>query len=105
VTSRQERGGAAMRDDWFEWDDAKAKSNLESHGISFDFARQAFDDPNWIDVEGPDPDEERYNRICMLLCMLQGRLITVTYVERAHRIRIISACMADIYEQRKYFGR
>ncbi len=88
-----------MRDDWFEWDDEKAASNAAKHGISFEFAREAFEDPTWYDVEEPDPDEERYNRICMF----QGRLITVTYVERAPRIRIISARLADKHEQRKYF--
>lgn len=88
-----------MRDDWFEWSDDKAESNFRKHGISFEFARAAFDDPNWIDIEDPDQDEERYNRICML----QSRLITVTYVERSPRIRIISARVADQHEQRKYF--
>jgi uncharacterized DUF497 family protein len=38
-----------VRDDRFEWDDAKADSNRRKHGVSFDQAREAFDDPNGID--------------------------------------------------------
>jgi uncharacterized DUF497 family protein len=35
-----------MRDDDFEWDDAKAASNLDKHGISFIVAQRVFDDDN-----------------------------------------------------------
>jgi uncharacterized DUF497 family protein len=34
-----------MEDDDFEWDDAKATQNFASHGVSFEAARLAFDDP------------------------------------------------------------
>lgn len=37
-----------MRDDEFEWDDRKAARNLREHGVSFEEARQAFDDPNHV---------------------------------------------------------
>ncbi len=33
-----------MRDGECEWDDAKAKSNLAKHGVSFEAARRVFDD-------------------------------------------------------------
>lgn len=29
----------------FEWDDAKARSNLIKHGVAFDVAIKVFDDP------------------------------------------------------------
>ena len=45
-----------MRDDRFEWDDAKAASNLRKHRVSFD---EAFDDPNAVTEAEDDPDEER----------------------------------------------
>jgi uncharacterized DUF497 family protein len=31
-----------MRDDEFEWDQAKARRNYTKHGVTFDFARKAF---------------------------------------------------------------
>ena len=34
-----------MKDDEFEWDDVKAAQNLADHGVSFEAARLAFDDP------------------------------------------------------------
>jgi uncharacterized DUF497 family protein len=38
-----------MQDDRFEWDDAKARANLEKHDVSFEVARRVFDDPASID--------------------------------------------------------
>lgn len=29
----------------FEWDEPKARANLGKHGVSFNLARRAFDDP------------------------------------------------------------
>ena len=34
-----------MKDDEFEWDAVKAAQNLANHGVSFEAARLAFDDP------------------------------------------------------------
>ncbi|GAC1446717.1 MAG: hypothetical protein NVSMB56_08060 [Pyrinomonadaceae bacterium] len=32
----------------FEWDTDKASANIKDHGVSFDEAREVFDDPNAI---------------------------------------------------------
>ena len=29
----------------FEWDDAKARTNLAKHGVSFELAKRVWDDP------------------------------------------------------------
>ncbi len=34
-----------MEDADFEWDETKAAQNLASHGVSFEAAQLAFDDP------------------------------------------------------------
>jgi uncharacterized DUF497 family protein len=48
----------------FEWDDAKAESNLKKHGVSFDEAVTVFADP--LSLNMPDPahsaDEEPLSR-------------------------------------------
>lgn len=88
-----------MRDDEFEWDDRKAARNARDHGITFDMARLAFDDPDWINREDPDPDEERYRR----LCRLDDRVLVVVWTQRGKRIRIISARPANKHEQQVYF--
>ena len=38
-----------MQDDRFEWNDIKARANLEKHEVSFEVARLVFDDPAGID--------------------------------------------------------
>jgi uncharacterized protein len=89
-----------MRDDDFEWDDAKAVANLAAHGVSFEAARLAFDDTFACDYEDTSEDygEQRF----VLIGMVEGRLLTVVYTEREERTRIISARGAEPYEARKY---
>lgn len=90
-----------MRDDEFEWDDDKAASNFAKHGITFEQARAAFDDPDHCEVDDPDPHDVRFNRVCRLGL----HLIVINYTERGDRIRIISARPANKHEQRTYFGQ
>jgi len=88
-----------MRDDEFEWDDRKAARNVRDHGITFEEARLAFDDPDSIDRLDADPDEERYKR----LCRLDHRVLVVIWTNRGKRVRIISARPANKHEQQSYF--
>ena len=74
----------------FEWDSAKASTNLRKHGISFDEAASVFLDR--LAVSGPDPDlsldESRY--ISFGISSL-GQLLAVAHTYRPGAIRIISA--------------
>jgi hypothetical protein len=45
-----------MRDDEFEWDDAKAATNFARHGVSFETARLALDDLHAVEID----DRRRY---------------------------------------------
>ena len=87
-----------MRDDEFEWDDAKAASNFAKHRVTFEAARVAFDDPNALDESDEYDDELRY----ILIGSSHGRLLSVAYTERGHRRRIISARQATQTETRRY---
>ncbi|WP_419906529.1 BrnT family toxin [Hoeflea sp.] len=51
-----------MTDDEFEWDDAKAASNLSKHGVRFEDARAVFHDPFAVELldDREGYDEERY---------------------------------------------
>jgi uncharacterized DUF497 family protein len=89
-----------MRDDDFEWDDAKAAANLARHGVSFKTARLAFADV--FAVEGEDLRENYGERRYVRLGMAAGRLLHVTYAMRDDRIRIISARHAEPRERRRY---
>jgi uncharacterized protein len=87
-----------MQDDEFEWDNEKAAQNLTRHGVSFDAARLAFDDP--FAVERIDDRQDYGEDRCILLGMVESHLLHVTY--RGERTRIISARVAEPYEHRRY---
>jgi len=89
-----------MRDADFEWDDAKAARNWRDHGVTFRSARAVFDDLRALDRpdDGQDETEDRFATIGMV----EGRLLLVAYTMRAHRIRMISARLADPFERQSY---
>ena len=89
-----------MKDDRFEWDEAKERTNLASHGVTFEAAREVFADPfalDWRD-DRRDYGEVRYATIGMAA----GRLLYVAYTMRGDRIRIISARGAVTQERKAY---
>jgi uncharacterized protein len=69
-----------MQTDDFEWDDAKAASNLIKHRVSFGEATFAFDDPDGLDIldEGLDYREVPYK----FIATVGHRLLAVIYTER-----------------------
>ena len=85
----------------FEWDTAKAASNIRKHGVSFDEAGSVFLDR--LAVSGPDPDhsieESRY--ITFGVSRL-GRLLAVSHTYRPGAIRIISARRVTRAERKIY---
>ena len=90
-----------MDEDLFEWDAAKAESNLEKHGVSFEAARDVFDDVfacERFDLES-HPGEMR----SVITGMVNDVILTVVYAEREERVRIISARKATKHEQREYY--
>lgn len=89
-----------MKNVAFEWDPAKAASNVARHGVAFDQARGSFTDPFAIElVDGrEDYGEERL----VLIGMARGRLLVVVHTLREDRVRIISAREAEPHERRRY---
>jgi hypothetical protein len=89
-----------MQSDDFEWDDAKARANLEKHKISFRAASRVFEDPLALIEQDFDDDygEDRF----LATGLVDGLLITVAHTERGERIRIVSARKANRNEQRAY---
>ncbi len=87
-----------MRDNRFEWDDVKAAGNARKHGVTFDTAREAFDDPDGMEESDDDPNEERWK----LIGMTTAGLLVVVHTERGTRTRIISAREANRHEEDRY---
>ena len=85
----------------FTWDSNKATANLAKHGVSFDEARQVFEDPLAQTVHDPAHglEERRFRTIGLAL---SGRLVVVFYADRGDTIRIIGARRATRREQRDY---
>jgi uncharacterized DUF497 family protein len=88
----------------FEWDPRKARANLRKHGVTFEEAATAFEDP--LSMTIPDSDhsvgEERF---VLMGRTAQGRLMVVAFVEADPDIPIIrpiSARLADRGERRDY---
>jgi len=84
----------------FEWDDAKAESNIAKHGVSFEAAALAMTDPYSVDFA----DAVYPTNICTLAASPDGRTLHVVSTVVSERIRIISARLATRHERRLYEG-
>ena len=85
----------------YEWHAAKAKANLQKHGVSFDDAATVFLDP--MALTYPDPyysgEEEREITIGRTA---GHRIVFVSHCQRGNRLRIISARRATRRERSQY---
>lgn len=84
----------------FEWDELKNRSNQRKHGVSFEDARNVFDDYPviYFDVDS-SMDEDRY----VAIGFSAARLLAVIFVNRdADTTRIISARKASKFEEKRY---
>ena len=87
----------------FEWDERKAARNKAKHGVSFELAVTAFDDPMRLVLTNTDDADEYRER---LLGLSDKGVLLVVFTERSHRhhsvTRIISARKATRKEQEIY---
>ncbi len=90
-----------MEDFEFEWDDDKAQSNQNKHGVSFEEAATILNDPMIASVFDPDhsEDEERFISIGL---SVQNHLLVVVHTFREERIRLISCRKATNAERKVY---
>jgi uncharacterized protein len=88
--------------DYFEWDDGKALSNFNKHGVSFELAREVFKDMFAVDEidDRENYGEDRFT----IIGMVEGRLLHVAYATRNNSIRIISARLTSAHDRRRYYN-
>jgi hypothetical protein len=88
----------------FEWDQDKAQENARKHGVTFEEASTVFADPlaAIFDYEDHSADEQRE---IIMGYSTDGRLIAVSFTERAGAVRIISARRATTRETRDHEQR
>jgi uncharacterized protein len=84
----------------YEWDPAKAESNLSKHGVRFADAVIVFSDEGALTIDDPHPDEERY--VTIGVDALARPLVVVWTWRDETTIRLISARRATRTEQRHY---
>ncbi|QDL07169.1 BrnT family toxin [Brasilonema octagenarum UFV-E1] len=83
----------------FEWDENKARSNIEKHSVTFEEAAEVFFDPFY---QTGDATANHEQRDFIIGYSLAQRLLLVVYVERGRRTRIISARPATRAERKLY---
>ena len=85
----------------FEWDEQKARINLQKHGVSFEIASEIFFKEEVLSFED---DRFEYGEIrSVALGQVEGVVLHVVFTVREDRIRIISARKATRKEAQKYY--
>jgi uncharacterized DUF497 family protein len=85
----------------FEWDIAKAKTNLRKHRVAFSEAATVLRNKLSITIHDPDHsvNEDRYITIG---ASIAGRLLMVSHTDRGDRTRIITARELTRKERKAY---
>ena len=89
----------------FEWDPAKAVSNIKKHGISFEEAQTVFYDDFALQFFD-DKSSETEDRFLLLGMSSEAKVLLICHCERdgGNTIRIISARRATKNECKHYQG-
>jgi uncharacterized protein len=84
----------------FEWDNAKAATNRQKHGVTFGEAVDVFSDPfHFVEYDAENSiNEDRF----IAFGMSGNTLLSVVYTERWDVIRLISARRATARERKTY---
>ena len=87
----------------FTWDESKARSNAQKHGVSFAEAQSAFSDERARIIDDPDHSDDE-DRFILLGMSAKPRVLIVVYAyrDRDATIRIISARKATQQERALY---
>jgi hypothetical protein len=85
----------------FEWDRAKAETNLKKHRVSFDEAVTVFYDPLATTFDDPDHSVGEH-RFVTIGRSSRGRLLVVAHAEFGASIRVINARLTTALERRRH---
>ena len=84
----------------FEWDDDKAQSNIQKHGVTFEESAEVFFDP--FHQTGDASKDDNEERDFIIGYTFSQRLLLAVYTERIDKTRIISARPATRAERKVY---
>ena len=88
-------------DTQFEWDDDKARSNEQKHGITFNEASTVLEDPLAVIFDDAEHSDEESREIIVGYSN-HSRLLIVSFTQREPAVRIISARRATPREREKH---
>ena len=85
----------------FEWDEQKNQANISKHGVSFQLAKQMFDNPVFTRLD----IREDYGELRLINIgeCSNGTMLVVVHTRRDGRIRLISARPASRKERDIYY--
>ena len=88
----------------FEWDEGKNRANYRKHGVYFETAELAFDDPDFVMLPDREVDgEERWYTIGLVEGLLLLLVVhTIRDEDDEEIVRIISAREVTAHERRIY---
>lgn len=84
----------------FQFDPAKARSNLRKHNVSFADAEGVFYDP--VAIHSADPDSTDEDRFIAVGLGSASQILVVVYTFRGEEIRLISVRRATGREVKEY---
>ena len=79
----------------------RLRAIYEKHGVSFADAATVLDDPLYVDFYDPDHSSEE-RRYLIIGMSREGRLLILSYTERADVVRLISAREVTSTERNAY---
>lgn len=85
----------------FEWDSAKASTNLRKHRVSFGEASTVFHDPLAITIFDPEHSRQE-DRYITIGPSATSRLLMVAHTDREGRVRIITSRELNRKERKAY---
>jgi len=88
----------------FQWDNSKNGSNIEKHGLSFNDAKEVFEDSNRKEYEDDRKEYGETRLITIGLAKTLGVILFVVFTIRNRYIRIISARKANMNERKHYYS-
>lgn len=89
----------------FEWDSNKARANQIKHGISFEEAVAAFDDPYFLEIPDDEHSTQEEQRIKGIGIVHDVVVVATVFTAREKRVRIISARYATKKEEKRYYAQ
>jgi uncharacterized DUF497 family protein len=85
----------------FEFDPAKATTNLQKHGVSFEEGMTVFSDPLALTINDPVHSKGEF-RFLTIGMSDHYRLVVVSHTERNREVRLISVRLATRQEKKEY---